>query len=59
MVVVDESVLRHAHITKTTTNKTKTTNNNCGDTRGNLKRLEGYTMSEVSQPPAGPRIRAA
>ena len=62
MVVVDESVLRHAHITKTTTNKTKTTNNDCGDIRGNLKGrnlVEGYTMSEVSQPPAGPRIRAA
>ena len=62
MVVVDESVLRHAHITKTTTNKTKTTNSNCGDTRGNLKRLDlvqGNRMSEVSQPPTGPRIRAA
>ena len=61
MVVVDESLLRHAHITKTTTNKTKT-NNDCGDIRGNLKRLDlvqGYRMSEVSQPPAGPRIRAA
>ena len=62
MVVVDESVLQHAHITKTTTKNTKTTNNDCGDIRGNLKRLDlvkGYKMREVSQLPAGPRIRAA
>ena len=62
MVVVDESVLRHTHITKTTTNKTKTTKNYCCGIRGNLKTLDlvkGYTMREVSQPPTGPRIRAA
>ena len=62
MVVVDESLLRHAHITKTTTNKMKTTKNYCVDIRGNLKRLDlvkGYKMREVSQPAAGPRIRAA
>ena len=59
MVVVDESVLRHAHITKTTTNKTKTTNNDCGDIRGNLKLpdlVEGYTMREVNQPLGGTGI---
>ena len=32
------NLLRHAHITKMTTNKMKTTNNDCGGIRGNLKR---------------------
>jgi hypothetical protein len=49
-------------ITKTTTNKTQTTNNNCGGIRQHFKKAlvwyRGTHMSEVSQPPAGPRIRA-
>ena len=55
--------MRHARIitTKTTTNKTmKTTNNDCVGIRENKKNVRGEThMSKVSQPAAGPRIRAA
>ena len=53
--------MRHAHIitTKTTT-KMKTTNDDCVGIRGNKKRYGRWEthMSKVSQPPAGPRIRA-
>jgi hypothetical protein len=54
--------LRHAHIitTKTTTTKMKTANDDCVGIWGNKKNGRGEThISKVSQPAAGPRIRAA
>ena len=62
MAVVEESELRHVHITKTTTNKTKWTNYAISDKIGNLQRpdlKEEYNIREVCQLAARPRISAA
>ena len=53
--------MRHARIITTkTTKKMKTTDDDCVGIWGNKKKGRGETnISKVSQPPAGPRIRAA
>ena len=56
------NLLRHARIltTKMTTTKMKTTNDDRVSIWGNKKNGRGeINISKVSQPPAGPRIRAA
>jgi hypothetical protein len=61
MEVEDESITTCAHnINKDDNKKMKTTNDDCVYIRGNLKIGRGEIhMSKVSQPSAGPRIRAA
>ena len=61
MEVGEESIAACAHNINKDDNKImKTTNDDCGCLRGNLKIGIGEIhMSKVSQLPAGPRIRAA
>ena len=60
MVVGDESIAACTHnINKDDNKKMKTTNDDCVCIRGNKKNGRGEIhMSNVSQPPAGPRKRA-
>ena len=62
MVVGDKSILACAHNNNKDDNKImKTTNDDCVCVSGNFRTNGGEEthMSKVSQPPAGPRIRAA
>ena len=53
VVIAHELSLWHMYKRKTTANKTKTTNIDCGDIRKNPKRLD---LIDLSQSPACPRI---
>ena len=61
MVVGDESIAACAHNNNKDDNKKmKTTDDDCVGIWGNKKKGRGETnISKVSQPPAGPRIKAA
>ena len=58
MIVVDESVLQHAHITKTIIKNLKTTNNDCRGSCLKLQLASDYLSIACLFTPSSPLIQA-